>query len=64
MRVEVTVDMLKEAAIVCGPDSNFHKILMQGLQFEEQGLTPVYLFDMALGVVEVTTEERIDKKYN
>lgn len=64
MRVEVTVDMLKEAAMVCGPDSNFHKILMQGLTFEEQGLTPVYFFDMTLGVVEVTTEERIEKKYN
>lgn len=64
MRVEVSVDMLKEAAVVCGPDSNFHKILMQGIVFEKEGLTPVYIFDTTLGCVEVTTEENIEKKYN
>lgn len=64
MQIVVHVDILKEAAAMCGPDSNFHRILMQGLKFEEQGLTPVYLFDNVLGVVEVTTEERIEKKYN
>jgi hypothetical protein len=56
--------MLKEAAMVCGPDSNFHKILMTGLEFESQGLTPIYYFDDVLGCVEVTTEERVEKKFN
>jgi len=64
MRVLVTSDMLKEAAMVCGPDSNFHKILMTGLEFESQGLTPIYYFDDVLGCVEVTTEERVEKKFN
>lgn len=62
--MRIDVEVLKEAAILCGPNSSFHRILMQGLAFEEQGLTPVYLFDVTLGVVEVTTEEKIDKKYN
>jgi hypothetical protein len=64
MRVVVTPDILKEAAVICGPDSNFHKILMEGLNFEKEGLTPVYYFDTVLGHIEITTEERVDKKFN
>lgn len=64
MREVVSVDILKEAAVLCGPESNFHKLLMTGLEFEKQGLTPLYFFDTVLGCIEVTTEERVNKKYN
>lgn len=61
---ELDENILKEAASVSGPDSNFHKILMQGLEIRNTGLTPVYFYDDVLGVIEITTEEKISNKLN
>lgn len=64
MRYELSEEVLKQAAELSGPDSNFHKILMQGLDIAKTGLTPVYFYDDVLGAIEITTEERISKKLN
>ncbi len=64
MRYEVEESILKEAASISGPDSNFHKILMQGLEIRNTGLTPVYFYDDDLGVIEITTEEKVLNKLN
>lgn len=64
MRHVLSEEVLKQAAELSGPDSNFHKILMQGLDIAKTGLTPVYFYDDELGMIEITTEERISKKLN
>jgi hypothetical protein len=64
MKIELTEVILKEAATITGPDSNFHKILVQGLEIKKTGLTPVYIYDDYLGTIEITTEEKISNKLN
>lgn len=64
MRHEIDENVLKEAAEITGPDSNFHKILVQGLEIRNTGLTPVYFYDDVLGAIEITTEEKITNKLN
>ncbi len=64
MRHEIDENVLKEAAEITGPDSNFHKILVQGLEIRNTGLTPVYFYDDVLGAIEITTEEKISNKLN
>lgn len=64
MKYELTEAILKQAALLAGPDSNFHKILMQGLDIQKTGLTPVYIYHDDLGVVEITTQEKVNNKLN
>ena len=64
MRHEIDENVLKEAAEITGPDSNFHKILVQGLEIRNTGLTPVYFYDDVLGAIEITTEEKVSNKLN
>jgi hypothetical protein len=64
VRHEIDENVLKEAAEITGPDSNFHKILVQGLEIRNTGLTPVYFYDDVLGAIEITTEEKISNKLN
>jgi len=64
VRYELDENILKEAASISGPNSNFHMILMQGLEIRKTGLTPVYFYDDVLGAIEITTEEKISNKLN
>jgi hypothetical protein len=64
VRHEIDENVLKEAAEITGPDSNFHKILVQGLEIRNTGLTPVYFYDDVLGAIEITTEEKVSNKLN
>lgn len=64
MRHELSEEILKQAAELSGPDSNFHKILMQGLDIAKTGLTPIYFYDDELGAIEITTIERLSNKLN
>ena len=63
-RIVVDEEMLRIAAITCGPESTFYTILAQGIQYKKAGLTPVYVFDNVLGMVEVMTEENHTKMLN
>lgn len=63
-RIVVTEDMIRYSAIFCGSDSTFFTILSQGAAYKDAGLTPVYVFDNVLGVVEVTTEENYTHMLN
>ena len=64
MKHVISEEILKEAALVSGPNSNFHKILMQGLDITKLGLTPVYIYYDDVGAIEVTTEEKVNNKLN
>lgn len=64
MKYELSEQVLKEAATMAGPDSNFHRILMQGLDIQKTGLTPVYIYHEDIGVVEITTLEKVNNKLN
>ena len=64
MKHIISEEILKEAAMIAGPDSNFHKILMQGLDIKKTGLTPVYYYYEDIGAVEITSEEKVNNKLN
>lgn len=64
MKHTLSEEILREAAMIAGPESNFHKILMQGLDIKKTGLTPVYIYYDDVGAVEITTEEKINNKLN
>lgn len=64
MKHIVSEEILKEAAMIAGPNSNFHRILMQGLDIKNTGLTPVYYYYEAIGAIEITTEEKVNNKLN
>lgn len=64
MKYVLSEEILKQAARMAGPDSNFHKILMQGLDMQKTGLTPVYIYHEDIGAVEITTEEKVNNKLN
>ena len=64
MKHVISEEILKEAALVSGPNSNFHKILMQGLDITKLGLTPVYIYYDDVGAIEVTTEDKVNNKLN
>lgn len=62
MRIVVSEEMLKDAAFICGPESTFLDVLTKGEQFKQAGLTPLYIFDDVLGIVQVTVENNPHKK--
>lgn len=64
MKYEITEKMIEHASTFFGPDSTFVTILEQGYELKAAGLTPVYIFDNILGIVEVTTDENIKNKLN
>lgn len=63
-RIEVSEEILKEAAIAAGPNSAFHKVLMTGLQVKAEGLTPVYLYDEYLATLTVAIKKIPRHKLN
>lgn len=64
MKSIVAEIIVEQAAQICGPDSNFEKILKAGLELKNSGLNPVYIFDETLGTLEVTTTERTNNSLN
>ena len=44
------------------PDNSFVRLLKAGDEFRDAGLTPVFLSDLDMKRVMVTTQERLDKK--
>lgn len=58
--IKLSEEILKQAAAIAGPDSNFHKILMVGLELRNEGKTPVYLFDPRLATIEVITTDKLN----
>ena len=64
MKYVLSEDILRQEAQLAGPDSNFHKIWMQGLDIKKTGLTPVYIYHADIGAIEITTEERVSNKLN
>ena len=61
----ISEDLLKQAAEIMGPDSNFHIALKWGNDYREAGMNPVYYTSDDEHIVYVTTEEKMNGvKYN
>ena len=56
----ISEDILKQAAEIMGPESNFHTALKWGEEYRQAGLNPVYYTDDADKMVFVTTEEKMN----
>lgn len=57
---EVSEDLIKQAAELMGPDSNFHTALQWGEDYRLAGLNPVYYMDDEERKIFVTTEEKMN----
>jgi hypothetical protein len=51
-------DIVKKAAALSGPGSTFHNVLNDGAKFTNAGLTPKYIYDDILEMIEVTIDEK------
>jgi hypothetical protein len=61
----ISETILKQAAEIMGPESNFHTALKWGEDYRQAGLNPVYYTDDTEFIVYVTTEEKMSGlKYN
>ena len=58
MKIIIDEDIVRAAAAKSGPGSNFHNILNDGAKFTNAGLTPKYIYDDVLEVIEVTIDEK------
>lgn len=55
----ISEEILKQAAEIMGPDSNFHTALKWGEEYRQAGLNPVYYTVDSDKMVFVTTEEKM-----
>jgi hypothetical protein len=55
----ISENILKQAAEIMGPESNFHTALKWGDDYRQAGLNPVYYTDDEENMVYVTTEEKM-----
>ena len=55
----ISEEILKQAAEIMGPDSNFHTALKWGEEYRQAGMNPVYYTDDNEKMVFVTTEEKM-----
>ena len=61
----ISEELLKQAADIMGPDSNFHIALKWGNDYRQAGMNPVYYTSDDEHIVYVTTEEKMNGvKYN
>ena len=61
----ISEDIIRQAAEIIGPESNFHKALKWGEDYRQAGLNPIYYTDDTERIVYVTTEEKISgTKFN
>lgn len=56
----ISEEIIKQAAEIMGPDSNFHVALKWAEDYRQAGLTPVYYTDDDEKMVFVTTEEKMN----
>lgn len=55
----ISEETIRQAAEICGPDSNFHIALKYAEDYRQAGLNPVYYTDDEERIVFVTTEEKM-----
>lgn len=56
----ISEDIIRQAAELSGPDSNFHVALKWAEDYRQAGLNPVYYTDDEERMVFVTTEEKMN----
>jgi hypothetical protein len=56
----ISEDIIRQAAEIMGPDSNFHVALKWAEEYRQAGLNPVYYTDDEDKTVFVTTEEKMN----
>ena len=61
----ISEEILKQAAEIMGPDSNFFSALKWGDDYRQAGMNPVYYTNDEERMVYVTTEEKMSgTKFN
>ncbi len=61
----ISEEIIRQAAEIMGPESNFHVALKWAEEYRQAGLNPVYYTDDAEKIVFVTTEEKMNgNKFN
>lgn len=58
MKYILDEDIVRKAAALSGPGSTFHNVLTDGAKFTNAGLTPKYIYDDILEMIEVTIDEK------
>ena len=56
----ISEDIIRQAAELSGPDSNFHIALKYAEDYRQAGLNPVYYTDDSERMIFVTTEEKMN----
>lgn len=56
----ISEEIIRQAAELSGPDSNFHTALQWAEDYRQAGLKPVYYTDDEEKMVFVTTEEKMN----
>lgn len=56
----ISEEIIRQAADIIGPDSNFHTALKWAEDYRQAGLNPVYYTDEDERMVFVTTEEKMN----
>jgi len=56
----ISEEIIKQAAEISGPDSNFHIALKYAEDYRQAGLNPVYYTDDSERMIFVTTEEKMN----
>lgn len=57
---EISEELIRQAADIMGPESNFHTALRWGEDYRLAGLNPVYYTDDEERKIYVTTKEKMD----
>lgn len=61
---QVDEDLIKKASILQAPNNCFEVALTYAEEYKAAGLTPLFFLDEEETMIYVTTEEKIDGKYN
>ena len=56
----ISEEIIKQAAEIIGPDSNFHIALKWAEEYRQAGMNPIYYMDDEDKIVFVTTEEKMN----
>ncbi len=56
----ISEEIIKQAAEISGPESNFHIALKYAEDYRQAGLNPVYYTDDSERMIFVTTEEKMN----
>jgi hypothetical protein len=56
----ISEEIIKQAAEISGPESNFHIALKYAEDYRQAGLSPVYYTDDSERMIFVTTEEKMN----